>query len=128
LEFTQKRTLDGLSELVEIDSDRNAKHVFELRERLDIYVSVLALDVDAVLEKKLARPFFVRLKVVFVTDREEIEDCDEFECGKIMLFLELDGTFQCHKSYCIRKAEIIKLTWRKAPSKEREIRLVCLVK
>ena len=80
------------------------------------------------LEKKLARPFFVRLKVVFVADREEIEDYVEFECSRVMLFLELDGTFKCHKLYCIHKAERTKLTWRKAPSREREIRLVCPVK
>ena len=91
-------------------------------------MSVLALDVDTVLDKKLACPFFVRFKMVFVADREEVEDCMKPEYGRIMLLLELEGTFKCHTSYCIREAERIKLTWRKAPSKERGIRLVCRVK
>jgi hypothetical protein len=55
-------------------------------------MSVLALDIDAVLDKKSARPCFVRLKVVFVADRKEAEDGVESESGGIMLFLELDGT------------------------------------
>ena len=45
------------------------------------------------LEKKLARPFFVGLKVVFVADGEEVEDGVEFEKGRIMLLLELEGAF-----------------------------------
>ena len=73
------------------------------------------------LEKKLARPFFVRLKVVFVADGEEVEDGVEFENGGIVLFLKFEGTLMNATGYIICNFEKLELTWRKAPSKGREI-------